>query len=81
MQTVSRGEEIFLSEGCTNCHNFKGKGGELAPDLTAVGQRRSTVWIMTQIKNPRSHNPDSRMPEFRHLSIIERFAIARYLEG
>jgi len=81
MQTVSQGKEIFMSEGCADCHSFKGKGGELAPDLTAVGQRRSTLWIMAQIKDPTSHNPDSRMPEFRHLSIIERFALARYLEG
>jgi cbb3-type cytochrome oxidase cytochrome c subunit len=77
--TVSQGKELFLREGCSGCHNFKGHGGELAPDLTAVGDRRSTLWIMTQIKDPKCHNPDSRMPEFRHLSIIERFAIARYL--
>jgi cbb3-type cytochrome oxidase cytochrome c subunit len=78
-QTVSQGKKIFMREECSNCHNFKGQGGELAPDLTAVGDRRSTLWIMAQIKDPRSHNPDSRMPEFKHLSIIERYAIARYL--
>jgi len=77
--TASQGKELFLHEGCTGCHSFKGHGGELGPDLTAVGDRRSVFWIMTQIKNPKSHNPDSRMPEFRHLSIIERYAIARYL--
>jgi cbb3-type cytochrome oxidase cytochrome c subunit len=77
--TASQGKEIFLSAGCTNCHSFKGHGGETAPDLTAVGERRSTLWIMSQIKDPRSHNPDSRMPEFGHLSIFERYAIARYL--
>lgn len=79
VQTVSQGKEIFLSAGCANCHSFKGHGGELAPDLTAVGERRSTLWIMSQIKDPKSHNPDSRMPEFGHLSIFERYAIARYL--
>jgi cbb3-type cytochrome oxidase cytochrome c subunit len=79
LQTVSRGKEIFLSEGCMNCHSFKGRGGETAPDLTAVGDRRSTLWIMSQIKDPKSHNPDSRMPGFGDLSLFERYAIARYL--
>jgi cbb3-type cytochrome oxidase cytochrome c subunit len=79
LQTVSQGKEIFLSAGCTNCHSFKGRGGETAPDLTAVGGRRSILWIMSQIKDPKSHNPDSRMPEFGNLSIFERYAIARYL--
>ncbi len=77
--TASQGKEIFLSEGCTNCHSFKGHGGGTAPDLTAVGERRSTFWIMAQIKDPKSHNPDSRMPEFGDLSLFERYAIARYL--
>ena len=77
--TSSKGENIFLSEGCTACHSFKGHGGGIGPDLTAVGKRRSTLWIMSQIKDPKSHNPESRMPEFGHLSIFERYAITRYL--
>jgi cbb3-type cytochrome oxidase cytochrome c subunit len=79
LQIVSQGKELFMGEGCTSCHSFKGQGGETGPDLTAVGERRSTLWIMSQIKDPKSHNPDSRMPEFGHLSIFERYAIARYL--
>ena len=81
MQTASNGEKIYLREGCGNCHNFKGRGGATAPDLTSVTERRSKTWIMAQIKNPKSHNPDSRMPEFAHLSIIERYAIWKYLES
>lgn len=79
-QTVSKGGEIYVREGCGNCHSFKGHGGALAPDLTSVTQRRSKIWIMTQIKNPKSHNPDSRMPESDHLSLIERYAISQYLK-
>lgn len=81
VETVSQGKEIFLSEGCAGCHSFKGHGGETAPDLTAVGERRSTLWIMSQIKDPTSHNPDSRMPEFGHLSVFERYAIAHYIRN
>jgi cbb3-type cytochrome oxidase cytochrome c subunit len=80
VQTASNGEEIFVREGCGKCHSFKGRGGAMASDLTSVTHRRSTAWIMTQIKNPKSHYPDSRMPAFRHLSIIELYAISQYLK-
>jgi len=80
IQTSSKGKEIFMREGCAGCHSFKGQGGSTGPDLTSVGQRRSDIWIMSQIKNPKSHNPDSRMPEFAHLSLFERYAIVHYLK-
>ena len=80
IQTSSKGKEIFIREGCAGCHSYKGHGGSTGPDLTSVGQRRSVIWIISQIRNPKSHNPDSRMPEFRHLSLFERYAIAHYLK-
>lgn len=78
---IRDGEKIFKREGCIGCHSFKGKGGETGPDLTGVSAGRSAKWIMDQIRNPRSHNPDARMPGFNHLSIIEVYAIARYLNS
>jgi len=78
--TVSQGKTIFMREGCSNCHSFKGHGGAIAPDLTSVSQRRSMIWIMTQIRNPRAHNPDARMPGYAHLSIREQYAIAHFLK-
>ena len=80
IQTVSKGKDIFVREGCINCHSFKGHGGSTGPDLTSVGQRRSALWIISQIKDPKSHNPDSRMPDFAHLSLFERYAIMHYLK-
>jgi cbb3-type cytochrome oxidase cytochrome c subunit len=80
IQTASKGREIFMREGCADCHSFKGHGGALGPDLTSVTQRRSGIWIMSQIKDPKSHNPDSRMPESPHLSLFERYAISHYLK-
>lgn len=79
-QTVSQGRTIFLREGCGNCHSFKGQGGGIGPDLTSVTQKRSTLWIMTQIRNPLAHDVDSRMPEYKHLSLFERYAIIHFLK-
>jgi cbb3-type cytochrome oxidase cytochrome c subunit len=75
------GSVLFAHEGCIQCHSFKGKGGNMAPDLTAVTNRRSDRWIRQQIKNPRKNNPDSRMPAFGHLSGSEIRAILRYLKS
>jgi len=75
------GRELFNSKGCLNCHSFQGRGGSVGPDLTAVSKRRSTFWIMEQIRAPRKHNPNSMMPEFDDLSIIDRFAVAEYLKS
>jgi mono/diheme cytochrome c family protein len=77
-QTASEEQENLHKEGCSNCHSFKGHGA-LGPDLTGW-PKRSGTWIMSQIKDPKSHNPVSRMPDYAHLSLIERYAIARYLK-
>lgn len=80
---VSRpdGSVIFRREGCVGCHSFKGHGGFMGPDLTAVRSRRSRDWIRAQIKNPRKHNANSAMPSFDHLSWREINALIAYLES
>ncbi len=80
-QSVPDGAAIFRNEGCINCHSFKGKGGELCPDLTAVTQRRTEDWIRDQIRNPKQHNPTSMMPSFSQLSRREVNAIIKYLKS
>jgi cytochrome c2 len=42
---AGKGEELFTTKGCIRCHSFKGKGGNIGPDLTAVADRRSGRWI------------------------------------
>ncbi len=75
------GKELFHAEGCINCHSFKGEGGEIGPDLTAVSKRRSDEWIRQQIRNSKKHNPDSRMPSFDYLSASQINAIIKYLKS
>ncbi|MDP2156979.1 MAG: cytochrome c [Nitrospirota bacterium] len=74
------GESLFNEQKCMTCHRFKGQGGMAGPDLTEVTKRRSTVWIVRQIKDPRTHNPASRMPVFDHLNYLEIWAIISYLK-
>ncbi|MBI5074296.1 MAG: c-type cytochrome [Nitrospirae bacterium] len=75
------GEGLFREQRCISCHRFKGQGGMAGPDLTEVTKRRGTVWIMRQIRNAQSHNPESRMPVYDHLGYLEIWAIISYLRS
>jgi cbb3-type cytochrome oxidase cytochrome c subunit len=75
------GEYIFKREGCDSCHKFKGQGGLAGPDLTSAAETRSDRWLRDQIKNPVKNNPDTRMPDYRHLSRKEINALIKYLKS
>ena len=75
------GEELFRSQGCSACHAIGGIGGKIGPDLTQVGSRREKGWIEDQIKNPKSHNPNSIMPSFATLPRENIEDLADYLSG
>ncbi len=75
------GEAAFRAQGCSACHLLDGTGGHVGPDLTHVGARRSTEWIKQQIRDPKSHNPDSIMPSFAKLPKKDIDALAGYLAG
>jgi nitric oxide reductase subunit C len=80
-KNVSPGEVLFKTKGCSACHTINGIGGQVGPDLTHVGSRRTMEWIEKQIENPKAHNPDSIMPSFKDLSDNDRDDLADYLYG
>lgn len=75
------GEKLFSREGCSQCHTYKGKGGRMGPDLSAVTNRRNDEWIDSYLQDPKGMNPLSRMPSFKHLSRGKRKAIITFLKG
>lgn len=80
-EEAKQGEELFKTMGCPACHMIGGIGGQIGPDLTKVGGRRSADWIEQQIKDPKSHYPNSVMPSFAQLPDKDVKAIADYLSG
>jgi len=81
-ESNSRGSNIYQSQRCKDCHTLKGKGGAVGPNLTSVGGKRSRDYIVVQIKDPKSHNPNTDMPSFRDkLSDQEIGELADYLSG
>ena len=61
-ESNSRAKAIMQQERCLDCHTIKGEGGAVGPNLTTVGSRRTRDYLVQQIKDPKSHNPDTAMP-------------------
>jgi putative heme-binding domain-containing protein len=48
---AGRGRAVFESE-CAGCHQVRGIGGALGPDLTTIGAARSRAALITAIREP-----------------------------
>jgi ubiquinol-cytochrome c reductase cytochrome b subunit len=63
--SVSRGAQLFNSLGCIACHTIQGRGGVVGPELNPkLLKGKSFQWLVTQIRNPKAHNPQTIMPAF-----------------
>jgi cytochrome c2 len=65
------GRIVFETQGCLACHNHRefpaaSVGPTLGPDLSDLGNRwtgpRAREWLERWLEDPRSLNPDTRMP-------------------
>jgi cytochrome c2 len=61
---ADKGEAILKAKGCTSCHKIKGAGNTIGPDLTGVTGRLDLETLQKRLKDPRSVNPDSIMPNY-----------------
>ncbi len=90
--TVTVGEAMFFSRGCSACHAIRGTSadGVVGPDLTHFGSRLSiaagvldntpenlTRWL----SDTHSVKPGVEMPEFHSLSDVEIGSIVAFLES
>jgi putative heme-binding domain-containing protein len=48
---AARGRTLF-GEECAGCHQVRGQGGALGPDLTAIGATRSREALTTALREP-----------------------------
>ena len=77
-----RGMQIFQTAGCTACHSVEGTGGAIGPALSRGALRgKGRAWIVEQIRNPKSHNPNTIMPAFTSLSGPQVAILVSYLVG
>ena len=74
------GAALFEREGCLVCHRFKGEGGFMGPDLTAVTARLSDRQIIAQIRGEAGGEGRTRMPAYGYLSSREVKALLHHLK-
>lgn len=76
----TRGQQVYQSQGCSNCHNINGIGGTSGPELTRVGANgKDAAWHVKHLKEPRSVVPNSAMPPYAALSNDDLKSLAAYL--
>jgi len=85
-----RGEQLFDTENCIQCHSVKGKGGNLAPDLATRIDRNFTPSVMASLMW--NHAPDmwsamkkhgiaqAKMTPESAADLFAYFVSARYFE-
>ncbi|KAB0663774.1 c-type cytochrome [Oryzomonas japonica] len=77
--TVSPGAAVFQTKGCMNCHSLHGVGGTFGPVLDTIGRTLTSEQIEQYILNPKSVNPNAKMPPQNGLSDRERDEVAKFL--
>jgi putative heme-binding domain-containing protein len=56
---AARGAEIYRGKGnCAGCHSIHGEGGIVGPDLSAIGDSRSAVYLRESLVNPNAAVPE-----------------------
>ncbi|MCH8285201.1 c-type cytochrome [candidate division KSB1 bacterium] len=90
-ETLTKGRDLFLSEGCLSCHNVRGTGGAVGVDLTDQGKKtaleysfefvpgeRSVInWLKEHFIDPQKVSPGSVMPKY-DLSVDDMTALITF---
>lgn len=78
-------EQLFTNNGCIGCHTIDGRGGDIGPNLSAIGARYDKAFIRTSILKPNAYVekgfPRSVMPPIfgNTLSAAELDALVDWL--
>lgn len=94
MDVFLAGKEIFAAEGCLGCHQARGVGGIVGPDLTEQGEKtkheysfqniqgEQTIsnWLKEHFKDPEMVSPGSQMLRI-NLDEGEMDALATFVMG
>jgi len=94
MEVFLKGKSIFAAEGCLGCHQARGVGGILGPDLTEQGEKTRheysfqnvkgeqsiSNWLKEHFRDPEMVSPGSQMLKI-NLDEGEMEALATFVMG
>ncbi|MBZ5499636.1 MAG: c-type cytochrome [Acidobacteriia bacterium] len=83
---VDQGQIRFRQMFCTTCHSIAvtraGEtqliGGKIGPELTKVGSKVDSDWLVAWLRNPQAHLPHALMPRYRW-SDEDLYVVTRYI--
>jgi mono/diheme cytochrome c family protein len=79
-QPAGHAGKLMADLNCQACHRINGRGGDMAPDLSAEGSSVQRQWLNQFLANPNTLRPAliRRMPKF-NLSDTERTELTDYI--
>jgi len=71
-ELISQGELRFRQMFCSTCHSLavtragetKLIGGDIGPELTKIGSKVNSDWLMAWLRDPEAYLPHTRMPRY-----------------
>lgn len=78
-EPFAAGKKVYNASKCSNCHSVEASGRSKAPNLATVGKSHDAAWLAAHVKNPKTHEPNSKMPAFDKLSEVDLKAIGEFL--
>ena len=74
----SRGEQLFVIQGCYGCHQIGKFGTPIGPDLSRLGAKYEARYLEQWLRDPESVRPTAHMPKLE-LTVEEIESLAAYL--
>ena len=67
---LQEGTSLYGESFCSSCHAMQNAagmlvGGNLGPELTRAGSKVKTEWLAEWLRDPKTYDPDTRMPHYR----------------
>ncbi len=79
------GRALFGELRCVSCHMVNGRGGDMGPELTRIGDKVGRAWLFSFLKDPYREQPETAMLQYRlndtQLRDLTAFLLDEYRTG
>ena len=61
-ERITRGQRLFMEQGCYGCHTVQKLGTPIGPDLSHVGAKYTEAYLKNWLRDPAMQRPAAHMP-------------------
>lgn len=79
-QNEELARKLINSQGCKACHSLEGDGGTAAGSFEDMRAKLSRTEILRQLDNPSRKHGKETIPDFSHLTKMEREALILFIQ-